>query len=362
MQRFIRHAVAVAIALCSTGAVAATLGPNPLPASNLPGPAAPTGVCGPVLLTQTTSQVPAASNTISCNATGLHAENSYYREYASAALPTGFNVCAVELAIENANAGDPATSQPLTINLYRQTGGAFPGGTRTVIGTATVQVPDGGLGNFTVPVTGAVAAGESLVVEALEPNGQAAGHSLFLGSNAAGQSAPTFIRAPDCGLAAPADMATIGFPNVHIILNARGTAGVPAAITVTPATVQFGNVTVGGNATLTATITNSGGAALNISAIAAPTAPFTQTATTCIGSAIPAAGTCTVTYRYAPTAAGPSTQTLAITSNAAAANIVLAGTGVAAAISVPGPGPLALLFGALCLVVAGGFYLRRRAS
>ncbi|MFN7550704.1 MAG: hypothetical protein ACK558_03890 [Pseudomonadota bacterium] len=233
MLRLACLALTAAIGFHATDVRATAFGTNPLPAPEAPGGDTPAGSCGPVLLTQTTSQT-AVPGTIACLAGSLHAENSYYREYGLSALPNGLNVCAVELAIESSNAGDPATSQPLTINLYSQTGGAFPGGTRTPIGTATVQVPDGGLRGFSVPVTGSVPAGQSLVVEALLPNGQPAGHSMFLGSNAAGQSGPSFLRAPACGAAAPATLAALGFPNVHMILNARGSvpAGLPPAVPV----------------------------------------------------------------------------------------------------------------------------------
>lgn len=219
------------MSFCSTGALAAALGRNPLPASSVPYVDPPRGVCGPLLLTQTTSQIPVTPSTVSCNGVSNHSENSYYREYGSAALPRGLDVCAVELAIELSDAGDPATSQPLTINLYRQTGGAFPGGTRTQIGTATVQVPDG-LRGFNVPVTGQVPPGQSLVVEAFLADGRSTGNLLFLGSNGAGESAPTFLRAPDCGVSTPVTVASLSFPNVHLILNPRGSALASAATPV----------------------------------------------------------------------------------------------------------------------------------
>jgi hypothetical protein len=346
----------------SSLALASSLSSNPLPAG-LPTAAAPAGtICGPTLLTQTTSQVPVAG-TISCNSAGNTAENSYYRAYASTAFPAGFNVCAVELAIESSLAGT-GTTQPMTINVYRQSGGAFPAGTRTLVGTAAVQVPNANLTSLSVPVTAAIPAGEDLVVEALIPDGVAATNRLFLGSNAAGQTGSAFLRAPSCGASTPTSLASLGFPNVHMILNARGSAGSPAAIGLTPPTVDFGNVVAGStSAVLSATITNTGGSPLTITAIAAPTAPFTQTANTCIGTPVAGGGTCTVSYRFAPTAAGVFTNNLAITSNAGAASIPLQGTGLAApALPVPGPGPLALLFGALGLLGVGALTLRRRSA
>jgi hypothetical protein len=103
---------------------------------------------------------------------------------------------------------------------------------------------------------------------------------------------------------------------------------------------------------------------VTITSIAAPSAPFAQTANTCNGATLAAAATCTVSYTFAPTAVGAANTTLAITSNAVggATSITLAGTGVAPPQAVPGPGPLALVLGALALLAAGGVAMRRRRA
>ena len=55
-----------------------------------------------------------------------------------------------------------------------------------------------------------------LVVEVFTPNGQTAGNSFFIGSNALGQTAPSYLAAADCGVTEPTDTAAIGFPGMHI--------------------------------------------------------------------------------------------------------------------------------------------------
>ncbi|HVK66330.1 MAG TPA: DUF4215 domain-containing protein, partial [Polyangium sp.] len=73
----------------------------------------------------------------------------------------------------------------------------------------------------TVPLTPNVSfdTQDSIVVEIFVPNGQATGASFYIGSNAAGQSAPGYVRAPDCvGMEEITDLAALGNPNMHIVM------------------------------------------------------------------------------------------------------------------------------------------------
>jgi hypothetical protein len=73
-----------------------------------------------------------------------------------------------------------------------------------------------------IPVTGSAPAGSELVVEVLTPDGAAAGNSFFIGSNAAAETGPSYLRAPACGVNNPTTTAAIGFPNMHIVMNVNG--------------------------------------------------------------------------------------------------------------------------------------------
>lgn len=270
---------------------AASLSTNGNNASPLPSGSQPNGTpCGTVVLTQNPNNTPTPGS-VSCNngaANGFeHADNSYFRAFNLGAFPSGFNACAVEFGVETANAGDPATTQPITVNIYSNTGGAFPAGTRTVVGTATVQVPDQTLGLVSVPITANVPAGAELVAEVFTPNGQAANHSFFIGSNATAETGPSYIQAADCGLASPAALSSIGFPNMHLILNVRG--GAPAADLAITKTDGVTTVTAGGTTTYTITATN-------------PAAGTAATPVT-IADTFPAGLTCT----YTSVAAGGAT-------------------------------------------------------
>lgn len=234
-----------ALGLFSSSAMSASLSRSGVQAEATP--QQPFGTaCGPVQLQQTTSNAITPQNSVSCNAGGIHTDNSYFRAYSLASYPAGFDVCAVTVGIETAASGLQANrpagggpGQPLTVRLYSNVGGAFPAGTRTQVGSATVTVADQSGTLLNVPVTGSLPAGAELVVEAFTPDGTAGGNSFFIGSNNLGQSGPSYLQAPDCGVTAPTTTAAIGFPNVQIVLNAVGTPVAAAAPVAAPGPGPF---------------------------------------------------------------------------------------------------------------------------
>jgi subtilisin-like proprotein convertase family protein len=178
----------------------------------------------PVTLTQSANNSIVVGS-VACNAGGLHTDNSYWRAYNLAALglPSALTVNTVTFGIEQAAGG----AQPVTVNLYTQTTGTFPGGTRTLVGSQAATVPNQTLSLFTVTFGTPVIVPNTavLIVELFTPSGQATGRSFFIGSNAAPQTGPSYISAAACGAATPTDLASLGFPNMHIVLNVGGTVG-----------------------------------------------------------------------------------------------------------------------------------------
>ena len=187
---------------------------NPAPAESRPE--------GIYALTHSLSQVVTAGNSVSCNASGLHADNSYIRVFdlAGFGITGTFDVQQVEVGIETAAAGSDGL-QPGVINLYTLSG-PLAWANMTLIGSAAVDVADQSLTVVSVPVTGTAPAGSELVVEFFTPDGQNDGHSLYVGSNSAGQTAPTYLAADACGASEPTDVAAIGFPGMHVVMNVIG--------------------------------------------------------------------------------------------------------------------------------------------
>jgi hypothetical protein len=97
----------------------------------------------------------------------------------------------------------------------------------------------------------------------------------------------------------------------------QGVGYTPAPIFgVSPASLNFGSVSVGGSANLPVTIHNTGDAPLNLSGITSTNAQFTFSPNT-FPISIPASGSQVVTVTFAPTAAGSVSANLTFTHDAA---------------------------------------------
>ena len=96
-----------------------------------------------------------------------------------------------------------------------------------------------------------------------------------------------------------------------------GSGGTPPAMTISPMTVDFGPVPVGGTLTKSFTVTNTGGTDLTVTKSKPPLSGTGFTATTNLpeASVIPAGQTATETVAFSPAVSGPLTDTWTITSN-----------------------------------------------
>jgi subtilisin-like proprotein convertase family protein len=255
------------------------------------------GSCSTVTLTHSLSQAITPLNSVSCNSPAGHADNSYWRAFSLPAFSvnTAFNVSSIDIGIEEATAGIKAASgtkgttppasgggkggqtagapskkgiskksvarpagggtQPITVRIY-QSSMAFPTGfpgSLTLIGTANVNVADQSGTILNVPITGTVSAGGELVVEVFTPSGEAVGNFFFIGSNAGGETGPSYISAADCGIPTPTATGAIGFPEMQIVMNVHGcpagSSGPSCSFTVTVNDTQPPTITCPANIT-----------------------------------------------------------------------------------------------------------------
>jgi subtilisin family serine protease len=193
----------------------------------------PGGSCPPTI-TQSTSQDIVTGNSVACNDGVGTTENHYWRAFDMSTFTGGleYDVTSVSFGIESAVSGT-GTGQPLTVNLYIESGAPFPNGTRTLLATTgELTIPDQANSIFTAPLTATVPAGTlELVMEVMTPDGTAVGNLLFVGSNTDPETGLSYLSAVDCGVPDPTPTGDIGFPDMHIVFNVNGTC---PGVTPTP--------------------------------------------------------------------------------------------------------------------------------
>ncbi len=105
--------------------------------------------------------------------------------------------------------------------------------------------------------------------------------------------------------------------------NGRGTA----VVAVTPGTLQFGSVTVGGtSAAQSITLKNTGTAAATV-ATPTITGDFLVSANTCSSALAAGGGSCSIAVEFAPTAEGARSGNLTVTDSTGTHTVALSGTG-----------------------------------
>ncbi len=181
----------------------------------------------PVVLTQSSSQaISPYPFTPVCFFSG--AVHSYWRAYdlAPLNLPAPLVISSVQFGIQDA-IGSTGGSQPATVNVYTSAG-AFPGGVLTLRATQTVSVPDQSGTLFTVNLTTPtppLPVDSIVVIELSHELHPSSDLRPLMGANGGGESAPGYISVPVCGIPTPVTLASVGFGDVHIVLNAIGTTG-----------------------------------------------------------------------------------------------------------------------------------------
>lgn len=186
----------------------------------------------PVRLSHSLEEFLVTAGTILCASTGAPqttAENAFWRSFTLAdfGVTEAVTISDVELGIENL-ALPTAIETDITVNLYQAPAGSAPAFGLDLVGTAVFTSTDRALEVVTIDVTGTIDAGTALVVEVFAPDftiDGLTGDVFFPGSNAFGQTGPSYLNAPTCGAVDPTDYVDIGFPDVHLIIIANGETG-----------------------------------------------------------------------------------------------------------------------------------------
>lgn len=191
---------------------------------------------GPATISQSVSMNVTVGNSIACAAGGVHSENSYYRAFTLAEYPAldsvQFMVQNVVIGVESADDGSGA-GQPLSLRLHKSTTNPPTLASLTLVSTTDFTIPDQSRSLLSLDVAippVLINATDILVVEILTPDGTADGHFFLIGSNPSGQSAPSYIRAPSCGLFEITDLASVSFPFMHVVMTVSGNNQVPVTL------------------------------------------------------------------------------------------------------------------------------------
>lgn len=140
---------------------------------------------------------------------------------------------------------------------------------------------------------------------------------------------------------------------VPIALSGTGAAASQPTIALDASSFAFGNQTVSTTSgAKTLTVSNTGNAALNFSAITlggAAAADYSATGGCAVGTPVAAGGSCQVTLRFTPSATGSRSATLTLKSDASNgdATVSLGGTGQAVASPAAALSPTSVAFGSV---------------
>lgn len=266
----------------------------------------------PVTLTQNTSSVAVAAGGIACNPGG---DNTFYRVYDLAAL--GYSD---DLLLNNIkfSVQDNGADRDVTVSAYTLSG-PLTNANLTLLGSTLVPITTAPLTDYTAAMGGLTVPGNSKLVVSYSVVSNAS--VLFNpGANAAGQTETGYIRSVDCGILEPVSFASVGFPNVHIIIDAElSTLGGLTLVTGLPS----GSVFPVGTTTVTYMATNTNGCESTCSfdvTVNAPTAPtFTQVPSICVGgtlSPLPTTSNDGVTGTWSPAIDSTTTTTYTFTPDA----------------------------------------------
>ncbi len=153
-------------------------------------------------------------------------DDAYFRRFDLTVdgITNDFNVSQVSVAIETADPG-----MPLTANIYSlPKSSTFEFANLSLLGSATQNTIGGNAYFETLPVSATLSnpSLNDLVFEVFAPDFTNSAN-FFIGSNAGGQTGLSFLSSAGCGAVEPTELGSLGFPNMHIIMNVTGTAGPP---------------------------------------------------------------------------------------------------------------------------------------
>jgi Abnormal spindle-like microcephaly-assoc'd, ASPM-SPD-2-Hydin len=165
-------------------------------------------------------------------------------------------------------------------------------------------------------------------------------------SVAAGQSIAFMVKfAPSAAGAASGNLSLVSdAANSPLSIPLSGTGVTPGDLSANPTSLAFGNVQVGSNASLSETVTNTGGSTVTISSASVGNAAYSINGLT-LPTDLSAGQSVTFNVTFAPGTATSITANLTLVSNAGNSPLVIASSGTGTARGQLGVSPASLSFG-----------------
>jgi len=232
------------------------------------------------------------------------------------------------------------SSTPVVVNLSATAAAAAPqlSLSTSAVNFGSVSVGSTGSSSLTISNTGTA----DLTVSLLTLSGADFGISGIATPKtiSAGQNAPVTLTFKPTLAGAVSGSLTITSndpttPSAVVSLTGTGSSTAVGQLSPNPASVNFGNISTGSNASQQITLTNTGNAAATVSSITVSGTGFSLTGVSTPATVAPSQ-TLSFTAKFAPTAVGNATGTVTVTSNAGGSplTISLSGAGVQAGLSI----------------------------
>jgi hypothetical protein len=187
----------------------------------------------PISLTHSVSQTIQVGNSEACGSTqsGYTSQNSFWRVYdldGDFGIFKPFTIDSLIFGVDNTNGIFNVSIRAYSLS------GPFITKNLTLISQTNVELDGASNGTFiSVDLPNAIIAPDrDLVIEIDVPNGQSQPANFFPASNDLGQTDPSYLSAPGCGFPEPTDLASLGFPDMHLIMTVQGNTDSPTAVTL----------------------------------------------------------------------------------------------------------------------------------
>lgn len=189
-------------------------------------------VPGDAEMTQSVSQVVVPDNSVACSAGGVTGDNGYMRifDFAMQGVTGTIEILAVEIGIQQAIPCCSLDTQLVTLRIHDfagiyETDAEIPANELIEIAAQDFGIPEFAAGiqclELDPPIVISTFAMNDIAIEAtVEASiGGGTGHVFFIGSNPDGQSRQNYLRAAGCAVPNPTPTQTLGFPDMHLVMN-----------------------------------------------------------------------------------------------------------------------------------------------